>query len=98
MYTIYNQRKKEREKVRAKVRERVKSLYSLLSTINQLILIGSLEAGPYSLVMPQDLCVFIKFLPRRWKKTEHEKRGINWDFANNLVFVMLCNITKWKTL
>uniref|UniRef100_A0AAY4BMD2 Uncharacterized protein n=1 Tax=Denticeps clupeoides TaxID=299321 RepID=A0AAY4BMD2_9TELE len=40
-------------------------LYSLLRTVDQLVLIGSLEAGPHPFVLPQEFGVFIKLLKKR---------------------------------
>lgn len=65
-YPPFSNRERKREQKREREHEKeCLSLYSLLSTVNKLIFIGSLKAGSYSLVMPQGLRVFIKLLPKR---------------------------------
>lgn len=40
-------------------------LYSLLSTIDKLVLVGPLKTLLYSLILPEYFCVFIEFLLRK---------------------------------
>lgn len=48
--------------------------YLLLSTVDQLVLIGALIAGTNALILPQSLGMLVEFLKRGHRRETEEKR------------------------